>query len=254
MLVHIVVVDVRGDVRKELPADLISGPVEDDEVDRHVVLHQELADGVHRHPERLVFGVAVGPGGDKGKGHRFAAQLPGQRKACPIAGNQLFPLAVFPVLPHRANRMYYIFAGQAVSPRDFGLAGFAPAQGSALRQQLRPRRPVDTAVHAAAAQQALVGRVDDGVHRHFRYVVSYDLQRHPLTSRDECRCSFHDSTSGRGWQDGDGSKASTPARSLFHHKTAFFRENPAGRIPREDARFFPPGMPGQAGKNQSDIV
>ena len=49
MLVHIVVIDVLSNVREQLAADLIGGAVEDDDVDRHIVFHEELADGVHRH-------------------------------------------------------------------------------------------------------------------------------------------------------------------------------------------------------------
>ena len=60
--VHIVVVDVLGNVGKQLAADLVCLAVENDEVDRHVVVQQELADGVHRHAERLILGVAENAG------------------------------------------------------------------------------------------------------------------------------------------------------------------------------------------------
>ena len=39
MLVHIVVIDVLGDICEQLAADLIGGAVKDDDVDRHVVFH-----------------------------------------------------------------------------------------------------------------------------------------------------------------------------------------------------------------------
>ena len=178
MFVHIVVIDVLGNVGKQLPTDLIGRPVKDDKVDRQIIFQQELADGVHRHPQRLILRIAVNPGGNQREGDGFAAMLPCQRKACPVAGGQLFPLSLFPVLPHRAHRMDHIFAGQTVGFRDLGLAGSASAKGFAFSQQLRPRRPVDAAIHAATAQKRLLGSIDNGVHGHFCNVVANDFQRH----------------------------------------------------------------------------
>ena len=153
MFVHIVVIDVLGNIGEQLPADLIGRPVEDDKIDRHIIFHQELADGVHCHPQRLIPGIAVNPGGNQRERDGFAAMLLCQRKACPITGGQLFPLSLFPVLPHRAHRMNYILAGQTIGFCNLGLTGSAPAKGSAFCQQLRPRRPVNAAIHPAAAQE-----------------------------------------------------------------------------------------------------
>ena len=90
----------------------------------------------------------------------------------------MFPLAVLTAVPHRAHGVDDVAARQAVRVRDLGLAGSATAQRSALLEQLRPRRPVDAAIHAASAQQGLLGRVDDGVHAHFRDVVANDDKGH----------------------------------------------------------------------------
>ena len=132
---------------------MIGRPVKDNKVDHHVVFQQELADGIHRHPQRLILGIAVNTGGNQREGHGFAAMLPGQRKARPVAGGQLFPLSLFPVLPHRAHRMDYILAGQTIGFRNLGLSGLAAAKGFAFRQQLRPCRPVNAAIRPAAAQE-----------------------------------------------------------------------------------------------------
>ena len=182
MGVHIVVVDVLGDVGKQLAADLVGGAVENDQVDRHVAAQQELADGVHRHPQRLILGVAEDAGGDQRERHRFAVVRLGQRQARPIAGGQLLPLAMPAASPHRYNGVNHIPAGETIGFCDLSLAGPAAAKPSALGQQLRPRRPVDAPIHPASAQQGLLGRVDNGVHGHFRDVVANDDKWHSVTN------------------------------------------------------------------------
>ena len=67
--------------------------------------------------------------------------------------------------PARADRMDDVARGQAIAFGDPGLAGGAAAQCAALLKELPPGGAVDGAVHSAAAQQRLVGRVHDGVHR-----------------------------------------------------------------------------------------
>jgi hypothetical protein len=176
--VHIVVVDVGSDVREQLVADLVRRAAENDEIHRHVVFSQKFADAVHRHPERLILGIAENAGGDQRKCHRLAAMLLRQRKARPVAGGELFPLAVLTAVPHGADGVDHIFARQAVCAGDLGLASPAAAQRPALSEQFRPRRPVDAAIHAASAQQRFLRRVDDGVHTHFRDVVSNDDKGH----------------------------------------------------------------------------
>ena len=176
--IHIVVVDIGSDIREQLVADLVRRAVENDDVHRHVVFCEEFADGVHRHPERLILGVAEDAGGDQRKGNRLTAVLLRQRKAGVIAGGELFPLAVLTAVPHRADGVDDVAARQAVRARDLGLAGPAAAQRPALLEQLRPRRTVDAAIHAATAQQRFLRRVDDGVHGHFRDVVANNDKGH----------------------------------------------------------------------------
>ena len=62
--------------------------------------------------------------------------------------------------------------------RQLRLSGLAAAQRAALGQQFGSGRMVDRAVYAASAQQRGLGRIDNGVHLHLRYIVSDDLDRH----------------------------------------------------------------------------
>ena len=52
---------------------------------------------------------------------------------------------------------------QPIAARDLGRAGLAAAEGAAFGEQFRPGRAMDRAVDAAAAEQAAVGGIDDGV-------------------------------------------------------------------------------------------
>ena len=81
MGIHIVIVDVGGDVREKLIADLVRRAVENDDVHRHVVLCEEFTDGVHRYAERLILWIAKDAGGNQRKGNRLAATFLRQRKA-----------------------------------------------------------------------------------------------------------------------------------------------------------------------------
>jgi hypothetical protein len=52
---------------------------------------------------------------------------------------------------------------QPAAGRGLRVAGLAAAEPAALREDLRAAGTVDRAVYATAAEQRLVGRVDDGV-------------------------------------------------------------------------------------------
>lgn len=80
--------------------------------------------------------------------------------------------------PDGAGRMDHVLSRQPVAFGDLRLPGLAAVQRPALLQQRRPGRPVDRAVHPAAAQQGGVGRVDDGVYSAGRDVPLDDLKRH----------------------------------------------------------------------------
>jgi len=180
--IHIVVIDVGGDIREQLIADLVRRAVENDDVHRHVVFSQKFADGVHRHAERLILGVTINAGGEQREGNRLAAVLLRQHKAGAIAGGELLPLAALTAVPHGADGVDDVAARQAVRTGDFCLAGPAAAQSLALCQQLRSCRPMDTAIHAATAQKRFICRIDDSVNLHFRNVVANDDKGHRFTT------------------------------------------------------------------------
>ena len=78
--------------------------------------------------------------------------------------------------------MDHILAGQTIRLGDPGAAGPAAAQRPALGQQLRPRRTVDTSIHAAFALKGFVCRVDNGICIHFCDVVTNDNKGHIVTT------------------------------------------------------------------------
>lgn len=111
---HIMIVDVFGDIREQFTADLIGFPVKNDDIYRHIVLQQKFPDGVHRHAKRLIFWITVNAGGEQRERRRLAMVFLCQRKACPVAGNELFPFSIAAAAPHRTDGMNHILAGQAV--------------------------------------------------------------------------------------------------------------------------------------------
>ena len=179
---HIAVIDVGGDIGKELAADGVGDPVKDDQIHGHVMGEQELPDGVYRHLQRLILGVAEDAGGDQRERHGLASVGQGQLQRGAVGGDQQFPLPVATASPDGTHSMDDKLRRQAVALCDLGLSRFAAVQGVALGQQLRPGGTVDIPVHTSAAQQALVGDVDDGVRPHGGDIVSYNLQRHDGTS------------------------------------------------------------------------
>ena len=97
-------------------------------------MQQELADGVHRHAQRLILGIAEDTRGDQRESHRLAVVRLGQRKARSITGDKLLPLAAAAAVPHGADGVDHIPAGQAIGLGDLGIAGLAAAQRPALGQ------------------------------------------------------------------------------------------------------------------------
>jgi hypothetical protein len=52
---------------------------------------------------------------------------------------------------------------QPITPSDFCLAGRAAVEVTTLGEQFGAGRAMNSAIHAAAAEQRRIGRVDDGV-------------------------------------------------------------------------------------------
>jgi hypothetical protein len=61
-------------------------------------------------------------------------------------------LSLVAALPNGADRMDDVASGQAIASCQLGLAGRAAAEGATLLQQLRPRRPMNGPIYAAAAE------------------------------------------------------------------------------------------------------
>ena len=176
------IVDVFGDIREQFTADLIGFPVKNDDIYRHIVLQQKFPDGVHRHAKRLIFWITVNAGGEQRERRRLAMVFLCQRKACPVAGNELFPFSIAAAAPHRTDGMNHILAGQAVRLCNLCFACHAAAQSPALCQQLRSCRPMDTAVHTSTAQKRFICRIDDSANLHFRNVVANNDKGHRFTT------------------------------------------------------------------------
>jgi hypothetical protein len=79
----------------------------------------------------------------------------------------------------KSSPVFVFFTPPASSDQgEQGVASLSTAQRPALLEQLRPRRTVDAAIHAASAQQRFLRRVDDGVHAHFRDVIANNDKGH----------------------------------------------------------------------------
>src|SRR5215831_5812542 len=109
--------------------------------------------------------IAVDAGADAREGQRGEAMLPGELDGGAIARGEELGLALAAATPDRADSVNHVSRGEAIAPRDPGLASLAATEAATLLQELRPRRAMDGAVHAASAQQRGIGRVDDGMHR-----------------------------------------------------------------------------------------
>jgi len=114
------------------------------------------------------FGEAINTGADIGEGDGFQSLFHSQLKALPIARGQQTVRLFWPVIaPSRTDGMDDVFSWQAVPFGYPGFAGWAAVQPAALLKKRRACGPVDGAVHATAAEQGVVGSVDDSPNRKF---------------------------------------------------------------------------------------
>jgi hypothetical protein len=70
-----------------------------------------------------------------------------------IARRQRFIFAVAAAVPDRADGMNHMPCRQPISPGDFGAAGLAAIKRAAFGEKLGPRRAMDRAIDATAAEQ-----------------------------------------------------------------------------------------------------
>ena len=86
-----------------------------------------------------------------------------ERERVAVATGEQPVLAALAAAPHRPHGVDHVTRRQREAGGDLCLSGVAAAEPRASRAKLRPRGAVDGAVDAAAAEQRLVRRVDDGV-------------------------------------------------------------------------------------------
>src|SRR5699024_9361052 len=110
---------------EQLLADLICLLIEDDDIDGHVVLQQELADRIHGNSQRLVFRIAVDTGRYERKSNRLTFLVLSQRERSAIAGNELVTLSTLAAEPARTHGMKNKLARQFSCASDLCAAVFA---------------------------------------------------------------------------------------------------------------------------------
>ena len=156
-------------------ADTVCGPVEHDQIHRHIRLLEERTDALHRGLQRQLFRIPVHARGDQRERDRFTAVRLREFQCVVIARRQLLGFAVRAVQPVRPDCMNDVPARQLIRLCQLGLTDFTAAQCIARRPQARARRLMDTPICAAAAGQRAVSRIDDGIHFHFYQIVPNDM-------------------------------------------------------------------------------
>jgi hypothetical protein len=86
MLSGVAVINIFPDRVKDFRSDVIGRAVEDDEINRHVLLFQEMTDGIDRDLQRLLLRIAVNARRDQRKGNGFTAVFLCKFERFPIAG------------------------------------------------------------------------------------------------------------------------------------------------------------------------
>src|SRR5690606_8289703 len=99
----------------------------------------------------------------------------GDAEAVVVATGQQFRLSIMATRPHGANRVDHVLCRQVSACRDNGLSCITAALPCpdlpALLQNCGPARPMDGAVHTAAAQQAAVRGIHYRVYFDFRDIA-----------------------------------------------------------------------------------
>lgn len=137
---------------------------------------EKVEHGAHRDDRGLFRRVAVHPGGNGGKGDAPRARGHRFLQGSPVGRGEERGFAVVTATPHRPHSVDDKAGRQTKARRDFGVASGAAAQWPAGRQQFGTGRPMNGSVHAAAPQQTVVRRVDNGVHLLAGDVALLDFQ------------------------------------------------------------------------------
>jgi hypothetical protein len=118
----------------------------------------------------------IDPGGNRREGQRSQRIFPGEFDGAAIARGQQGLFTLGATMPDRTDGMNHMPRRQPITPGDFCLAGRAAVETAALGQQFGTGRAMDSAIHATAAEQRRIGRVDDGVNAQRGDVGNEDFQ------------------------------------------------------------------------------
>ena len=108
-------------------------------------------------------GESINSGADRWKSDRMDAVILCQPKTVSVAFCQKPMFVVISTSPDGSHSVDNPACGQIIAPGHFGRAGFASMKLAALFKKFRSRGSMDGSIHASTAQEAVVGRVHDGV-------------------------------------------------------------------------------------------
>ncbi len=131
-------------------------------------------DGADRDARGAIRRKAVDAGRDRREGDRAKPMCGAKLERRAIAGGEQLFLARGAAAPDRADRVNHVLGRQPIAAGDLGAAGLAAAERFAFGSQLRTGGAVNGAIHAAAAEQRAVCRIDDRVERKRRDVGDAD--------------------------------------------------------------------------------
>src|SRR6266849_2232872 len=122
-----------------------------------------------------LYGIAVRTGRDRRECDRPATELVRELDRAPMARSKQLGLAFAAAVPDRADRVEHMLYGQRPARGRLHVSRVAAAEPTTLLENRRPTRTVDRAVHAAAAEQAGIRRVDYRVDLLLRDVAEDEL-------------------------------------------------------------------------------
>ena len=120
--------------------------------------------GIHGNCGRLFDGVAVHATADRRKGNTVNIIFISQLHAALVTAFEQVGLFFVAAVPHRPDRVDHVFRRQPVAAGNPGVAGGAAIQCSAFGQQFGTGCAVNGAIDTAAAEQRIVGGIDDRVY------------------------------------------------------------------------------------------
>jgi hypothetical protein len=109
-------------------------------------------------------GKSVDAGADGRESHAVDPVFDGELERSPVTVRQQLILKIVAAAPHRPDSMDNPPRREAITTSNFSLARRTAVQGTAYRQEFRPRCSMNRAIHSPAAQQRRIGRVHNCVH------------------------------------------------------------------------------------------